>query len=1724
MGKGYWITGTSGDWSTAADWVSGVVPGSTDDVFVNDSSGVPITVTGTATADSLSLNGSTLTVSGALTLGTSLIFNDDGELALDGGTLSAPSIAASNFGRLSGFGTVIGAVNGNIQIEAEGGTLKVEGPVSGASGVSISSGATLELSDGTNAAVTFGALSTLKLDAPTAFTGAIPYFTLGDRIDLAGIIASSATYIGTTLTINETNGQQLTYNNVSVDIPADEGDILTVASDNNGGTDVYWIPPPETWITGTSGDWSTAADWVSGVVPGSTDDVFVNDSSGVPITVTGTATADSLSLNGSTLTVSGALTLGTSLIFNDDGELALDGGTLSAPSIAASNFGRLSGFGTVIGAVNGNIQIEAEGGTLKVEGPVSGASGVSISSGATLELSDGTNAAVTFGALSTLKLDAPTAFTGAIPYFTLGDRIDLAGIIASSATYIGTTLTINETNGQQLTYNNVSVDIPADEGDILTVASDNNGGTDVYWTTGPVVSSVTATTNNGATDIDAGHVVTITVDTSEPVTVTGTPTLQLNDSEVATYVSGSDTDTLTFTYTVLPGDNVSDLKVTGLNLPNGATIEDPAGTAMAGSVWQDLTLQIDTTPPAVIYTYQTINPPGSTYSIAENINDNGQIVGLYQDSNGRQHGFLDSGGVYTTIDPPGSIETIAAWAINNSGQIIGWYDNSSGQEGFLDSDGTYTAIDPPDSNSTAPISINASGQIVGTYRDGNGAYHSFLYSGGAYTILDVPGAIDTYATNINDEGQIVGVYQDSNGQEHGFVDNNGSYTTIDPPGSLDTIIKGISENGQIVGYYQETSGGAEHGFLYGNGIYTILDFPGAIDTVADSVNESGQVTGYYVNGSSTQSFVYSDGEYTTIDSPGGLGSTANSINDGRQIVGSYGSNFGFLAIPPVTATTDNGANDLNAGHAVTITVDATEMVTVIGTPTLQLNDNEVAAYQSGTGTDALTFTYTVQPGDNTNDLQVIGLNLPNGATIEDGAGNALTGSVAQDLALQIDTTPPTVIGLYAFTTVQDPPAQDANNTSPTGINNEGQIVGWYQGGSSSYYGFVYSGGSYTNFYGDNGTPFTFALGINDEGQVVGEYNTGSSERAFLYSGSSYTTIEGPQGAISSNATGINDVGQILGNYSDSNNYGRGFIYSGGTYTIINDPLAGPENGTVVAGINEGGQIVGNYADSNNVENGFLYSGGNYTTIDDPLGTSTVAQGINDLGQIVGSYFDSNGVQHGFLYSNGSYITINDPSGTSTNVLGINNAGVIVGDYRDSNGNYHGFLAATPVTASTATTDGGATELDTGHVLTITVDMSEPVMVSGTPTLQLNDNEVATYQSGSGTDALTFTYTVQPGDYTNDLQVTGLNLPNGASIEDQAGNALTGSVAQDLALQIDTTVTTVGTGESPSAAPDWFQFAGIPQSITTTNLVPSTDPNGGGEMMHVIVSNGGQLGNTYGNGFGQLFASDVTDATLTFDILVTSGQVTAGLVSTSGPFASGAETFYASPNWQQFSEQAGPDEGVYFETITSTLSNAEYFVDNVVALNVSALSSGNLLGNGNFDTTSETAPCYCQGTQIRTDRGEVRVEELSISDVVMTGSGAARPIKWIGRRSYSGRFVLGRRDILPICIKAGAIDENVPRRDLWISPHHAMYLEGVLIEAKDLVNGVSIVQAERVDKVEYFHIELETHDIIIAEGGPSESFIDDDDRGMFHNAHEYCALYPDAPKQPARYCAPRLDAG
>ena len=184
-------------------------------------------------------------------------------------------------------------------------------------------------------------------------------------------------------------------------------------------------------------------------------------------------------------------------------------------------------------------------------------------------------------------------------------------------------------------------------------------------------------------------------------------------------------------------------------------------------------------------------------------------------------------------------------------------------------------------------------------------------------------------------------------------------------------------------------------------------------------------------------------------------------------------------------------------------------------------------------------------------------------------------------------------------------------------------------------------------------------------------------------------------------------------------------------------------------------------------------------------------------------------------------------------------------------------------------------------------------------------------------------------------------------------------------------------------------------------------------------------------------------------------------------------------------------------------------------------SGAQSGNGMLSIVKEAA-CYCPGTLILTSRGEMPVEILAIGDTVVTASGEHRPVKWIGRRSYSGRFLANNPNVQPIRFRAGSLEGGLPRRDLLVSPEHAMFLDELLIPARCLLNGSTIVR-DRVERVDYYHVELDSHDVLLAEGAPSESFMDDDSRGMFHNAHEFAMLYPDA-TSPAGFCAPRVEQG
>src|SRR6516162_6866506 len=134
-------------------------------------------------------------------------------------------------------------------------------------------------------------------------------------------------------------------------------------------------------------------------------------------------------------------------------------------------------------------------------------------------------------------------------------------------------------------------------------------------------------------------------------------------------------------------------------------------------------------------------------------------------------------------------------------------------------------------------------------------------------------------------------------------------------------------------------------------------------------------------------------------------------------------------------------------------------------------------------------------------------------------------------------------------------------------------------------------------------------------------------------------------------------------------------------------------------------------------------------------------------------------------------------------------------------------------------------------------------------------------------------------------------------------------------------------------------------------------------------------------------------------------------------------------------------------------------------------------------------CFLKGTRIWTPDGETGVEYLRINDLVVTSLGEAKPIQWVWKRRFerlSGQE--WAEEIAPVRVARSALGPNTPHRDLYLSRYHCLYVDGVLIPAVDLVNGSTIVRVYDIHlrEIEYFHIKLERHSVIYAEGAPCET--------------------------------------
>jgi autotransporter passenger strand-loop-strand repeat protein len=154
-----------------------------------------------------------------------------------------------------------------------------------------------------------------------------------------------------------------------------------------------------------------------------------------------------------------------------------------------------------------------------------------------------------------------------------------------------------------------------------------------------------------------------------------------------------------------------------------------------------------------------------------------------------------------------------------------------------------------------------------------------------------------------------------------------------------------------------------------------------------------------------------------------------------------------------------------------------------------------------------------------------------------------------------------------------------------------------------------------------------------------------------------------------------------------------------------------------------------------------------------------------------------------------------------------------------------------------------------------------------------------------------------------------------------------------------------------------------------------------------------------------------------------------------------------------------------------------------------------------------APCFAAGTTIMTAAGPLPVERLAVGDRVVTATGTTQPIRWLGTRDVDCRRHRKPLDVWPVRIRPGAFGDGLPSRDLFLSPDHAVFLDGVLIPVRYLINGATIVQ-ERRPRITYWHVELERHDVILAEGLACESYLDTGNRGAFINGGTAVHLHPD----------------
>ena len=248
--------------------------------------------------------------------------------------------------------------------------------------------------------------------------------------------------------------------------------------------------------------------------------------------------------------------------------------------------------------------------------------------------------------------------------------------------------------------------------------------------------------------------------------------------------------------------------------------------------------------------FTTIDFPGAGLTVANEVNENGEIVGLYRlalpsppGGLGPFRGFLLSNGQFTTIHVPGAART-RAFGINNAGDIVGDFLLTGVNYGFLLKAGTnqFQTIRYTETNFAAAFTdswgIDELGNVTGGFNGADGKMRAYVWRDGSFIkILQKPSTVVTYTHGLNAKGEIVGCYFPDAANMHSLrVTADGDFLTEDFPGSMMSMHWRITDSSIMVGHYIDMDG-VNHGYLYKDGEYDSIDFPGATFTQAHGIAE-----------------------------------------------------------------------------------------------------------------------------------------------------------------------------------------------------------------------------------------------------------------------------------------------------------------------------------------------------------------------------------------------------------------------------------------------------------------------------------------------------------------------------------------------------------------------------------------------------------------------------------------------------------------------------------------------------------------------------------------------------------------------------------------------------------------------------------------------------------------------------------------------------------------------